>query len=78
MAIYNSLPILDALISDVQRDPFCQSSLKAMVSGTLNYYFPVTDNFAVCYKEAQRGFLPTFLSDGSIAIIQANNCSSII
>jgi hypothetical protein len=61
MAVYTSVPILEALISDVARDPFCNGSLIAMVSSILSYYFPATQDFAVCYKEAQGNFSSHFL-----------------
>lgn len=61
MAVYTSVPILEALISDVARHPFCNDSLTAMVSSILSYYFPATQDFAVCYKEAQGDFSSHFL-----------------
>ncbi|OAX79336.1 hypothetical protein ACJ72_06343 [Emergomyces africanus] len=51
MANYLSLPILDELVRFVEEDALHEDSIKAMVSGILNYYFPAINGFTVISKK---------------------------
>lgn len=47
MAVYLSLPILDAIVQFAENDSNNDASVKAMAFGILNYYFPVANGHAV-------------------------------
>lgn len=51
MAVYLSFPVVDQLLWFVENDSMYEDAVKAMVSGILNYYFPITSGHIVAPEQ---------------------------